>query len=299
MHTHSHHHAPSYNQAFVIGVTLNLVFVGIEGLYGILANSLALVADAGHNLIDVVTLLLAWGATFLAAQQPTPQRTYGLQRVTILTSLLSATLLLLALGGITWEALGRLAEPTPIDGWTVVVIALAGVIVNTITALLFFSGQKHDLNIKAAYLHMAADALVSVGVVIAGILILFTGWLWLDPLISLVIVAVVFVVTWKLLKDSAHLAIDGVPAHIRFDDVETWLLELPGVESVHDLHIWGTSTTKVALTAHLIMPNKHPDDAFLSHIAHRLNMKFGIAHTTVQIEQSEKNACPLTTPKSL
>ncbi|MGD8408172.1 MAG: cation diffusion facilitator family transporter, partial [Thiohalophilus sp.] len=260
---HHHHHGPaSYNRAFAIGVTLNLIFVVVEVVYGILGDSLALITDAGHNLSDVLSLLLAWGAIYLAGKQPTPHRTYGFRRVTILASLFSAIVLMMALGGIAWEAIGRFANPKPVDGTIVIIVAAIGVVINTATALLFITGQD-DLNIKAAFLHMAADAGVSLGVVIAGFGIIATGWLWLDPLIGLLIAAVILYSTLDLLRDSVGLAIDSVPKGINPHDVETYLNQLPGVSEVHDLHIWPMSTTETALTAHLITPTLPRDDALI------------------------------------
>ena len=298
---HTHHHAaPNYNRAFAIGVSLNIVFVIIEAGYGIVTNSLALVADAGHNLSDVLSLLLAWGANVLAARRPTPRRSYGFRRVTILASLLSAILLLMALGIIAWEALGRLQEPLPVSGMTILVVAGIGVLINTATALLFVSGRKHDLNIRGAYLHMAADAGVSLGVVIAGITIMATGWLWLDPTISLVITVIILISTWGLFRDSVNLALDSVPDNIDPMAVESYLTGLPDVAKVHDLHIWAMSTTEVALTAHLVVPQLTPDDSFLHRISHTLHDQFGIGHSTLQIERGEEeDFCQQAHPESV
>ena len=227
-HDHSQH-IESYNRAFAVGVVLNLLFVVIEAGYGVIANSLALIADAGHNLSDVVSLLLAWGASVLARKPATEKRTYGLRKATVMASLASALLLLIALGGIAWEALGRFSDPQPVDGMPVIVVAAIGVVIDTVTALLFMKGQKHDLNLRAAYLHMTADAGVSLGVVIAGIIILFTGWLWVDPVVSLFIVAVVLISTWGLLRDSVDYAMDAVPANI---DIRAIRNHLTGLERV-------------------------------------------------------------------
>jgi len=298
VHSH-HHHAPArYNRAFAIGVGLNLLFVVVEFVYGVIGNSLALITDAGHNLTDVLTLLLAWGAIYLAGMQPTPFRTYGFRRLTILASLLSGMLLLVAVGAIAWEALGRFADPQPVDGMTVIVVAAVGVLINTATALLFIRGQKHDLNIKAAFLHMAADAGVSLGVVIAGIAILFTGWLWLDPLLGLIIAGVILYSTLDLLRDSAGLAIDAVPRGIDPHEVEEYLRELPGVDEVHDLHIWPMSTTETALTAHLVVPHFPTDDSLVQQASEELQRRFGIEHVTLQCETGN-DYCKLADPASL
>lgn len=298
---HTHHHtAPNYNYAFAIGVSLNIVFVVIEASYGVLTDSLALVADAGHNLSDVLSLLLAWGANVLAARKPTPRRSYGFRRVTILASLLSGILLLMALGAIAWEAIERLGVPRPVSGATIIVVAGIGVVINAATALLFLSGGKHDLNIRGAYLHMAADAGVSFGVVIAGIGIMASGWLWLDPTISLCITVVILIGTCGLLRDSLNLALDSVPDNIDPMAVESYLSGLPDVSKVHDLHIWAMSTTEVALTAHLVVPQLAPDDSFLHGVSHTLQDQFGIAHATLQIERGEEGEfCKQAHPESV
>ena len=294
------HDTPNYNRAFSLGVSLNIVFVGVEATYGMLTGSLALVADAGHNLSDVLSLLLAWGASVLATRKPTPRRSYGFRRATILASLLSAILLLLVLGGIAWEALGRLSTPRPVSGGTIIMVAGLGVVINTATALFFVSGRKHDLNIRGAYLHMAADAGVSLGVVIAGLAIMTTGWLWLDPAISLLISALILMSTWGLLRDSVNLALDSVPDTIDPVAVETYLSGLPDVATVHDLHIWAMSTTEVALTAHLVVPRRWADDSFVHQISHRLRDRFGIDHATLQIERSEEEPfCKQAAPESV
>jgi cobalt-zinc-cadmium efflux system protein len=285
-HNHSHK-VDNYNRAFALAVGLNVIFVILEASYGLWANSLALIADAGHNLGDVLGLLIAWGASLLAKRKPSPRRTYGLRRVTILASLLSALILLTALGAMAWEAVNRLQLSTPVPGLTIIVVAGIGVVINTLSALLFVSGHQHDLNIKGAFLHMAADAAVSFGVVLAGIAILMTEWVWLDPVISLVISVMIFAGTWGLLRDSVNLAVDAVPRGIVPEEVETYLLNLPGVVTCHDLHIWGMSTTEAALTAHLMMPEGANNDAFLHQTAHGLHEQFGIAHTTLQIERGD------------
>jgi cobalt-zinc-cadmium efflux system protein len=289
-HHHDHTHAPTnHNRAFVIGVTLNVAFVIIEAGYGFAVNSLALLADAGHNLSDVLGLLLAWGASFLASRPPTKRYTYGLRRSSILAALFNAILLLVAMGGIAWEAVRSFTHENHVPGITIIIVALIGVAINTGTALLFMAGREKDLNIRGAFLHMAADALVSVGVVFSGIAILATGWYWFDPAMSLIIVLVVVYGTWQLLKDSMNLALDGVPANIEPLAVQTYLGELPGVEQVHDLHIWAMSTTDTALTVHLVMPAGFPGDAFLTKLSEELHEHFDIDHVTIQIETDNIN----------
>ncbi|MBW4572803.1 MAG: cation diffusion facilitator family transporter [Tolypothrix carrinoi HA7290-LM1] len=289
-HNHGHRHEPtSYKRAFIISVALNTGFVIIEAVYGIFANSLALLADAGHNLSDVLGLLLAWGASILARRLPTPRRTYGLRRSSILAALLNAILLLVASGAIAWEAIRRFIEPSPVSGGTIIGVAAIGIIINTVSALMFMSGRENDLNIKGAFLHLVADAVVSLGAVLAGIAIVTTGWLWFDPVVSLIIVVVIVVGTWQLLQESVNLVTDAVPAGIEPLAVRTYLTELPGVTGVHDLHIWGMSTTETALTVHLIMPNGHPGDAFLVEVNKELHDHFSIEHTTIQIEFGDPN----------
>lgn len=295
---HQHQHVvANYNKAFAIGVGLNLAFAVIEAICGYLAESLVLLADAGHNLSDVLSLLLAWGASALAERKPSARRTYGYRRVTVLASLFSGVLLVLALGAIAWEAMQRLVNPTPIDGWIVMIVAGIGVVINTATALLFVSGQKVDLNIKGAYLHLAVDAAVSLGVVVTGVVIMVTGLLWIDPVVTLLIVAIILIGTWGLLRDSMNLAVDAVPSNIDSVAVRSYLSGLPGVASVHDLHIWGFSTRHVALTVHLIMPELPDSDSFLHDLAQALNDRFGIGHSTVQIERGVgDSACTLVDP---
>jgi cobalt-zinc-cadmium efflux system protein len=294
-HDHAHSHAPaSYNRAFALGVLLNIAFVIIEFSYGIAADSLALIADAGHNLSDVFSLLLAWGAAVMAGKAVSDQRTYGYRKATVLAALVSSLILLVALAGIAWEAMQRFAHPQPIEGVTMIVVAAMGVLINTITALLFLKGQKADLNIRGAFLHMAADAAVSLGVVVAGLLILWGNWLWLDPAISLVIVAVVFISTWGLLRDSLNYAMDAVPRHIHTDEVRQYLLSLPEVTAVHDLHIWPLSTTTIALSVHLEVESDRINNALLSEIQHHCHEQFGIEHATIQVESTRaENHCRL------
>jgi cobalt-zinc-cadmium efflux system protein len=285
---HNHDHTPtSYNRAFAIGVALNTVFVVIEAGYGVVADSLALIADAGHNLSDVLSLLLAWGASVLATKAATEKRTYGLRKVTIMASLTSAILLFIALGGITWEAIGRFAHPKPVAGMVIMVVAAIGVVINTATALLFVSGQKHDLNIRGAFLHMAADAAVSLGVVIAGIIIMTKGWLWIDPVISLVIVAVILIGTWGLLRASINSAIDAVPENIDMPGIKNYLSSLDNVCQIHDLHVWALSTTEVALTVHLVVSDNSLSNDFLTSIQQHLHDHFDIEHTTIQVERQD------------
>jgi cobalt-zinc-cadmium efflux system protein len=288
---HDHDHGtPRHNRAFAIGIGLNLAFVAIEGIYGLRAHSLALVADAGHNLSDVLGLLLAWGATALASRRPSARRTYGLRRTSILAALGNALLLLIAVGAIAWEAVRRLQSPEPVASGVVIVVALIGIGINTATAILFLRGREKDLNIRGAYLHMAADAGVSAGVVVAALLMRQTGWLWLDPVVSLSIALVITISTWDLLRDSVNLALDAVPEEIEPDQVAEYLRRIPGVASIHDLHIWGMSTTHVALTAHLVKPGAEDEDRLLADTCRELHDRFGIEHATLQIERSEAAA---------
>jgi cobalt-zinc-cadmium efflux system protein len=284
-HGHHHHHAPAnFDRAFAIGIALNVGFVLLEFTFGFFANSLALVADAGHNLSDVLGLLLAWGASVLARRLPTNKRTYGLRRASILAALGNAALLFVAVGGIAWEAIRRFANPAPVESSIVMAVAAVGIIINTITAFMFMRGSKEDLNLRGAFLHMAADALVSLGVVISGLLILFTNWLWLDPVTSLLIVVVIVWGTWGLAKESLDLALDAVPPGINPNTVRQYLLALPGVNGVHDLHIWALSTTEPALTAHLVLEEMTDSNKLITKVQHDLHNKFGIEHTTLQLE---------------
>ncbi|PLX48179.1 MAG: cation transporter [Desulfobulbaceae bacterium] len=286
-HSHNHSHTPaSFDRAFAVGTLLNLGFVVAEATYGILGNSLALVADAGHNLSDVMGLLLAWGASLLARKAATASHTFGFKKATILASLISALLLYGAVGIIIWEAVQRLLSPLPVEGLTVIIVAGIGVLINTATALLFFSGRKGDLNIKGAFLHMAADAAVSLGVVAAGFAIRATGMLWIDPVLSLLIAVIIIAAGWGLLKESLHLSLAGVPLHIDSEELLAFLAGLPGVSCVHDLHIWASSTTENVLTAHLVRP-EGGDDAFLTQTADKLRHHFDIHHATLQIERDD------------
>lgn len=291
---HTHVHAPAnFSTAFAVGIVLNTAFVVIEAGYGIASNSMALLADAGHNLSDVLGLLLAWGASVLVKRAPTKRYTYGLLGSSILAALFNAIFLLIAVGAIGWEAIQRFSVPEPVAGKTVMIVAAIGIAINGLTAWLFASGAKDDINIRGAFLHMAADAMVSAGVVLAGLVILYTGWLWLDPLVSLVIVAVIVWGTWSLLRDSLAMSLNAVPPGIDAEAVQKYLEERPGVSALHDLHIWPMSTTEIALTAHLVMPKGHPGDDFLTDLAHELEHRFKIAHPTIQIETREMTTCKL------
>ena len=280
-----HSHVPvSFGSAFAIGIALNLGFVIVEVGYGILAHSLALVADAGHNMGDVLGLLLAWGATFLARTAPTERRTYGLRSSSILAALFNAIFLLITVGAIAWEAIRRFGDPTVVEARTVIWVSIIGIVINTVTALMFMSGRKRDLNIRAAFMHMAADAGVSLGVVVAGFLIIATGWHWIDPGISLAIAAVITWGTWGLLRDSVNLALQAVPQGIEVAEVRQYLSSLPHVTEVHDLHVWPMSTTETALTAHLVRDVDDCDCALLEQAARDLHRKFEIQHATLQFE---------------
>jgi cobalt-zinc-cadmium efflux system protein len=288
---HAHPLPVTFGKAFAIGITLNAIFVLAQVLFGLAAHSLALLADAGHNLGDVLGLSLAWGASVLAQRQPSLRYTYGLRRSTILASLANAILLLVAVGGITWEAVRRFGEHEEVAGWTVICVAAAGILVNGVTAMLFASGRKDDLNIKGAFLHMAADAAVSAGVVIAGFVILFSGWWWLDPVVSLLINAVIVWGTWGLLRDSLDMTMDAVPASVDVPSVQSYFRGLAGISDFHHLHIWPLSTTETALTVHLVKPQSEGDDALLRTVCGELRARFGIEHATIQFERS-RSAVP-------
>ncbi|MDX1633824.1 MAG: cation diffusion facilitator family transporter [Marinobacter sp.] len=294
-HGHDHsHHFQAHNRSFAIAVLLNTLFVVIEAVYGVLSGSLALLADAGHNLSDVMGLVMAWVASWLANRAATISKTYGLKKTTILAALFNALILIAAVGGITWEAIQRLANPAEVAGLTVVVVAGIGVLINGATMLLFVKGQQGDINIRGAFLHMAADTAVSVGVVISGLILMFTGQAWIDPVVSLVVAAVVFVGTWQLLKDSVNLAVDAVPKGINLAEVQQRLESLPGVSSAHHLHIWAVSTTENALTVHLVKPDPVGDDALISEASEMLAREFRIHHTTIQWERGGE-VCPTVT----
>jgi cobalt-zinc-cadmium efflux system protein len=291
-HDHSQSHPQNYNQAFSIGIVLNLIYIVVEVFFGIIINSMALLADAGHNFSDVLGLLLAWGATYLAKTATTEKRTYGLRKSTILAAFFNGIILMIAVGAITIEAIRKFISPEPVQGSTMIIVAAVGVIINSVTAFLFISGRKEDLNIKAAFLHLAADAAVSLGVVVGGFFIMKTNWLWIDPTISLVIVLVITLGTWNLLKDSFQLSIDAVPKEINLKAVENYLRSLNGVNGVHDLHIWGMSTTESALSVHLEMEKYPSDNLFIEQIKNKLHDNFGIEHPTIQFELfSKTNNC--------
>jgi cobalt-zinc-cadmium efflux system protein len=282
-HSH-HHHAPAnFDRAFAIGIGVNVLFVAIEAFYGWRVDSLALLADAGHNLGDVAGLILAWGGAFAGRLRPDSRYTYGWKRASILAAFANAVLLLVAMGSLGLEAIFRLSAPQAVQGWTVMIVAGIGIFVNLGTALLFMRGQDEDLNIRGAYLHMASDALVSAGVVVVGALSLWLGWAWLDPVASLVIAIVIVVGTWGLLRQTMRLMFDGVPEHIDLAAVRSELEALPGVQRVHDLHVWATGTADVAMTAHLVMPTGHPDDGFFETATRQLRDHYKIGHVTIQV----------------
>jgi len=305
MHSHSHAHDHTHShggdargarlgRAFAAGIALNVAFVIAEVILGLMANSLALVADAMHNLSDVVGLVLAWGASALALRPPSARFTYGFRGSTILAALANAMLLLVVTGGIAWEALHRLKNPGIVNETLMIWVAIAGIVINGVTAWFFMADRKSDLNVRGAYLHMAADVGVSAGVALAGAGMLLTGWLWLDPAVSLVIVATIFVGTWGLLRDSVKLALHAAPESVDPGEVRGYLCALKGVAEVHDLHIWGMSTTETALTAHLVMPAGHPGDDFIAHVVHDIEHRFRIGHVTIQIEMgTSANPCAL------
>ena len=307
-HAHGHAHGPgghghapaSFDRAFALGVGLNVAFVLAEVGFGLRAHSLALIADAGHNLGDVLALVLAWAGTVLARSEPTPRRTYGMRRFSILAAVANAGILLVAVGAIIVEALDRFRHPAPIAGGIVSIVAAVGIAINLGTALAFMRGREHDLNIRGAFIHMLGDAAASVGVVVAGLLIAATGLLWIDPLVSLLLAALITWSSWGLAKDSVNLAMDAVPAGIDPLEVDAMLLGLEGVVEVHDLHIWGMSTTDVALTAHLIRPCHGGEDALLATATRLLRERFGIAHATLQVEQGLAiHPCDLAAPGSV
>ena len=291
-HNHSHPHVANYGRAFAIGIVLNVLFVLVETICGWQAHSLALLSDAGHNLSDVLGLLVAYGGLYLARLRPNHKHTYGLGRATILAALFNAMILLIAIGGIVWEAVGRFSHPVPIQGGIVMLVAAIGVVINGITAWLFMSGNKTDLNLRGAFLHMAADALVSLGVVIAGAMFIWTGWAWLDPAISMVIAIVILLSTWDLLRQSLYLSLDGVPVSITLDNVKNYLTAQPNVIEIHDLHVWAMSTSEIALTVHLVVRDGHPGNEFLCRVEEELHDNFTIGHVTIQIEL-DKHHCSL------
>jgi cobalt-zinc-cadmium efflux system protein len=289
---HRHGSPPDNERIFAVAVVLNITFVVVEFSYGFAANSTALMADAGHNLSDVLGLVLAWGAAVLSRKAASERYTYGLRSTSILAALANATLLLVACGAIGWEAIHRFSQPPVISGLTLTLVATAGVIINGLSAWLFLKGSKDDLNIRGAYLHMAADAAVSAGVVVSGMAIMLTGWFWLDPAISLIIITLVIYSTWGLLRDSVQLILSAVPAHIDITAIDAYLRCQPGVTDIHDLHVWGLSTTESALTVHLVIPQGYPGDTFMDEIRNTLESRYGIHHCTLQMEEgTTSHAC--------
>jgi cobalt-zinc-cadmium efflux system protein len=301
-HDHDHGHSPglghahapaNFGKAFAIGVGLNAAFVIIEVIYGLASNSVSLLADAGHNLSDALGLGVAWAAVILAKRKPSKRFTFGLGGTSILAALFNAVFLLVVVGGLTWEAIQRFWQPEIVAGKTVMIVAACGIVLNGVCAWLFSSGSKGDLNVRGAFMHMAADALVSVGVVVGGLFILLTGWHWIDPLMSLVINLVIVAGTWSLLTGSITMSLNAVPEGINMDKVRQSLLDIPGVVSLHDLHVWSLSTSETALTCHLVTPDGHPGDEALAHAAAELKAHFGISHVTLQPELNEPTAAHL------
>ena len=294
-HSHSHdHEITNFGKEFIVAISLNSIFVLVEFFYGILTNSTALMADAGHNLSDVLGLFLAWGAFLLSKKVPDKKFTYGFRSSSIFSSIFNAMLLLFACGAIAWEATQRLIEPQEVAGMTITIVSMMGVVINGISAWLFFKGSSEDINIKGAYLHLLSDAMISVGVAISGLIIKFTSWYWIDPLSSLIIISIIIYGTWGLLKESIHFALNAVPKNIDIEAVEQYLSKCDGVEEVHDLHIWGMSTTESALTVHLVIPNGYVEDGFIENIAQKLKQNFKIQHSTIQIEKGTiKHNCTL------
>jgi cobalt-zinc-cadmium efflux system protein len=290
-HHHGHAHGPISNSlAFAVGIGLNLAFVLVEVVYGFLAHSVALLADAGHNFGDVLGLGLSWGATALAALKPSKRRTFGFRRTTIVASAANALILLFVTGGLTWESIRRLLAPEPSQGRTMIVVAIVGAVINASSALLFMSQGKGDLNLRSAFVHLASDAVLALGVAVAGGVILMTGWLWLDPAVSIVLAITILAGTWSLMKQSLDLMLDAVPRGIDPEQVKAFLSALPGVVEVHDLHIWALSTTETALTAHIVMPGSSQRPSFLSEVCSELRAKFDIDHSTLQIDPADAPA---------
>lgn len=299
-HGHHHHHGDpnTMGRAFAIAILLNSVFVAIEFGYGFLANSTALMADAGHNLSDVLGLMLAWGAAILAKRVPNGRYTYGLRSSSMLAALFNAMLLLAACGGIAWEAVQQLLHPDPVGGLTVSLVAGVGILINGFSAWLFMSGSKDDVNIRGAYLHMAADAAISLGVLVAGVVVMYTGWNWLDPVVSMLIVGFIVHSTWSLLKQSLRMVMAAVPDHIDGAQIADFLRTQPGVSAVQDLHIWAMSTTETALTVQLVTPQGHPGDAALDSISRQLREEYSIHHSTLQVRLGDSaTACSLQTAR--
>lgn len=286
---HHHHSTPSTNKAFLIGASINIAYVIIEAIFGYLSDSLSLLADAGHNFSDVLVLLLAWGANILASVKPTSSHTYGYRRMTILAAFISGLTLVITMAFIAIEAIQRLNSLVEPESVTIIVVASIGVIINFVTAALFMNHKDGDLNVKGAFLHMVADGLVSFAVVIGGVIIYFTGWLHVDPILSLLIIIVIAISSWRLVKDSFNLSVDAVPQNIDIAAIRQYLLSLPDVEDIHDLHIWAMSTTQVALTTHILRNSSDIDDDLLHQAAHELKEKYGIHHSTIQIENGHCN----------
>jgi cobalt-zinc-cadmium efflux system protein len=298
-HGHHHHHGDpnTMGRAFAIAIVLNTAFVGIEFFYGFLANSTALMADAGHNLSDVLGLMLAWGAAILARRAPNGRYTYGLRSTSMLAALFNGMLLMAACGGIAWEAVQQLIHPDPVAGLTVSVVAGVGILINGFSAWLFMSGSKDDINIRGAYLHMAADAAISLGVLVAGVIVRYSGWNWLDPLVSMLIVAFIVYSTWSLLKQATRMMLAAVPDNVNREEIAQFLRGRPGVTEVHDLHIWAMSTTETALTAQLVTPAGYPGDMAIDDISKELREEFSIQHSTLQIRLgASSQECCLQTP---
>jgi cobalt-zinc-cadmium efflux system protein len=288
---HGHSHAPtSFNTAFAVSTLLNFAFVIIEAVYAVLANSMSLLADAGHNLADVLGLLMAWGASWLLKREASEKYSYGYKKTTILSALANALLLVATSAIIVYESINKLIHPVAINEWTVIIVAFIGILINGSTALMFMRGSEHDLNIKGAYLHLAYDALISVGVVIAGAIVLWTKWLWVDPIVGIVIVVVIVAGTWGLLRHSVDLILGAVPHGINLTGVRNYLEKIDGVTAVHDLHIWGLSTQETALTVHLVMPERVLSDADYVEINHILHHDFKIQHATIQVEKGEADS---------
>jgi len=287
-HGHNHSHTNNYNKAFSVGIGLNIAFVAVEVFYGLIANSSALLADAGHNASDVLGLVFAWFAVWMSSKKPTKRFTYGFKKTTILISVLNAFLLFGAVIAIGWDAVGKFKNPEPVAGTQVMIVAGIGVFINTITALMFLKGQKDDLNIKGAFLHMAADAGVSLGVVVSGLLIVKTGLQWIDPVVSFIIILVILWGTWKLFTESIRLALDAVPDNIKFENVKSAILETSEVMDLHDLHIWALSTNENALSVH-VLTSTQDTDSLISDLQHKLAEQFNIKHVTVQLEKENLN----------
>jgi cobalt-zinc-cadmium efflux system protein len=293
-HHHDHGHAPDrFGRSFAVGTALNLAFVGAEALFGVLSGSIALIADAGHNFGDVLGLVGSWGAHAAARREPTARFTYGYGRASILAALGNAIVLLITVGAVAWEAIMRLVHPSPVASLTMIIVAAAGILVNGATALLFAAGRHGDLNVRSAFVHMAADAALSAAVALAGAVILFTSWQWIDPAVSLLVCAVIVWSTWGLLRESVAMSMDAVPPGIDTNEVEHVLEALPGVAALHDLHVWSLSTRRIALTCHLVMPDGHPGDAFIVGLCRTMQARFGIEHTTVQIETEAGTECSM------